>query len=367
MEKSDIDEALFRDFQSNLLSLISHELKTPLTGILNSLVLLESVTDQMAEPVAVIRQNALKLNQTLLTLLDLAELESKSFHIRLREMDLFRLVQGRFPQPQCEWDPHSVLSAPVLGDPQKLGRAIDLCFQVIRSFGESKAVSRIGITSNSIRIFFKLSQDKEKAWNEIGSQGLLGIDGEAPFSAFGGLMQREQAFLARTEEGLGSELLLIHEILRCHGGKFLATAKKKSVELHLELPEFTSEARLHAVLASRVHQSSLGIDSVTVILISIPDLREPEAFIGEVKENLFRTTDIVYGVSPRKIAILLDSCKISGVVALIERLQKTLDVNLVSGFAHCPSDGFDPEVLFELAQTRLEASLRSKPNEKTSS
>src|SRR5690242_1434214 len=54
------DEELYRAFQSNLLSLISHELKTPLMGILNALNILESGAGSFSVPelVAMARRNA---------------------------------------------------------------------------------------------------------------------------------------------------------------------------------------------------------------------------------------------------------------------------------------------------------------------
>ena len=53
---------MLRSFQANLVSLISHELKTPLMGILNALTWIESLTQSaLDEPVAMARRNALAL------------------------------------------------------------------------------------------------------------------------------------------------------------------------------------------------------------------------------------------------------------------------------------------------------------------
>src|SRR4051812_17953351 len=98
------DETLFRAFQANLLSLISHELRTPLTGILNALSVLEegaaSGDFSADELVRMARHNAQRLHRTLMTLLDLAALESGTFHVRLREIDLIKLVSARLEAHQ---------------------------------------------------------------------------------------------------------------------------------------------------------------------------------------------------------------------------------------------------------------------------
>jgi signal transduction histidine kinase len=129
------DETLFRAFQSNLLSLISHELRTPLTGILNALTALEdnSIDGALSsgELVKMARQNAQRLHQALVALLDLASLESGTFHARLREVDLIRLVRrwvgtgeplfkDRGLRAKVTHDEGTPLAA-VLADPQKLG------------------------------------------------------------------------------------------------------------------------------------------------------------------------------------------------------------------------------------------------------
>src|SRR5690606_1057034 len=145
------DVTLFKAFQSNLLSLISHELRTPLMGILNALSLLDEASagasDLSAdELIAMARRNAHRLQQTLASLLDLASLESGTFHARLREVDLPRVVRGRVQSresflrdQQVEVDLKTLVcgessdhaETPLLADPQKLGRAIDLCLDVI--------------------------------------------------------------------------------------------------------------------------------------------------------------------------------------------------------------------------------------------
>lgn len=94
------DAELFKAFQGNLLSLISHELRTPLTAILNSLSLLSenetgaAIGMPRGEVLEMAYRNAQRLNQTLSSLLDLAALESGTFHIKLREVELQRLARG---------------------------------------------------------------------------------------------------------------------------------------------------------------------------------------------------------------------------------------------------------------------------------
>jgi hypothetical protein len=175
------------------------------------------------------------------------------------------------------------------------------------------------------------------------------------------VLQSEQAFLTRMEEGLGSEFLLVHEIMRLHKGTFGGQRQGREVTLALELPELSSEEGLMAVLASRAYEVSTELASVALVLLPIPPgAGRPEEFAEEVRKNLFRTTDAVYLLKERgRIALVLDDCKSEDAPRLMDRitqkLKKTGGRPLAYGVAQCPSDGLDPGQLLPLAESRLKA------------
>ncbi|MEO7163391.1 MAG: HAMP domain-containing sensor histidine kinase [Bdellovibrionia bacterium] len=366
------DEALFRAFQSNLLSLISHELRTPLTGILNALTALEDgETDgalSSGELVKMARQNAQRLHQALVALLDLASLESGTFHARLREVDLIRLVRrwigtgeplfkDRGLKAEVIYD-ESVAPAAVLADTQKLGRVIDLCFQIIAARAEVGSVVDIRISLNTVTLTCNLPEGLFKSWQAAWAESLTGLASglSSPFSAFAGVLQSEQAFLSRSEEGLGSELLLIHEIMRLHQGKFdcLFDEGCFQVKMSIELPVLSSEEALRAVLTSRAYQVSSELGSVALVLIQVPDDVESNQFREEIRKNLFRTTDAVYPLpSLDRLALVLDDCKPEDAPILMARLSGALDRKLSFATAQCPSDVTDPAGLVAIAESRL--------------
>jgi hypothetical protein len=373
------DEALFRAFQSNLLSLISHELRTPLMGILNALGLLEEGGDSgelsATELIRMARQNALRLNHSLASLLDLAALDSGSFHARFKEVDLHRLVSGRLDAHRplfrdrnlrVEETADATVGTPVLADPQKLGRALDLWFQVLVPRAETGSEVKLRISSNKISLSFQLTSGNESLWDAAWSQALAGYQGgvASPSSAFGGVMQSEQAFLTRMEEGLGSEFLLIHEILRIHFGQFEASREGLKVTLEAALPELSSEEGLMAVLASRAYEISTELGTVALVLLQVPHGTPSEAFAAEIKKSLFRASDAVYSIPKRQlVALVLDDCKPEDAPRLMERIGAKLNKKgvapLVFGAAQCPADGLDPAMLLPLAESRLRAAANS--------
>ncbi len=361
------DAALFRAFQSNLLSLISHELRTPLTGIMNALNLLESGESlgefSADELVRMARQNAQRLHQSLVMVLDVAAMESGTFHAKLREIDLNRLARGRSDAFRSLFADRGLTlslqqvdqgSSPLLGDPQKISRALDLIFQglIPRSTGTLK----LRISSTALMLEAELAAGMEKLWDSAWTQSVAGFQGgvTSPTSLFANVLQSEQAFLTRMEEGLGSELILVHEIMRLHRGVFTATRGGRKVSLMLEFPQLSSEEGLNAVLLSRAYQISTELGSVALVLVEVPKGMKPQQFSDEIKKSLFRASDAVYTLPERnQIALVLDDCKPEDAPRLLQRIKNTLRQDLSFGVAHCPADGVDPGALLTLAERRL--------------
>jgi len=370
------DEILFKSFQSNLLSLISHELRTPLMGILNSLSLLEEPEDvgiSAPDLIRMARSNAQRLNQTLASLLDLAAIESGTFHVRLREIDFSKTIHNRVSAMSSELKGQSIQvlweekpTPPLLADPQRVSRAIDLCMQAIVPRVLGHTAVEIHVAPGQVEFWFQIRPDLKDAWDKASHEALAGYEGgvASPTSAFAGVLQTEQAFLTRQEEGLGSEFLLIYEIMRLHQGEFIQkheasrnAAIGEKFALGLKFPEVTSEAGLRAVLTSRAYDVSTELKSVALVLIAVPEKMETSAFSNQLKSHLFRTSDAVYPLpEKRQAGLVLDDCRVEDVPHLIERLKEKMGskfAGLKFGSAHCPSDGQDPSQLFDLAEERL--------------
>ncbi len=380
------DSQLFRSFQANLLSLISHELRTPLTGILNALSVLDeleqgaadsvtaSSTDVLSNPgiprselITMARQNAQRLHRSLVMLLDLARLESGTFHARMKEVDLSRIVRRGVQDHRAVFQDRSLIveaqdltETLALGDPQKLGRALDLCLDAV--VFRAREGSRVEVATTTrpercIAISFELAVEGAGAWELAWKHGLTGFESGvgSPSSPFAGVLQSEQAFLTRTEEGLGSEFLLIHEILRQHDGKFLQAREGQKIRLTLSLPEVTSASALRTVLSSRAYQVDSSPGAVAMLLIRVPQGRELDEFARQLRASLYRTTDGSYPLPDRnEVAVVLDDYRKGDLPKLLARLEATLGTRLEAGSAHSPDDDSDPARLVEVAQQRLD-------------
>lgn len=367
------DEELFRDFQSNLLSLISHELRTPLTGVLNSLDLLDSESendsDQFTrqELVGMARKNAQKLHHALGSLLDLAAIGSGTFKVRLREIDLLRIVsnQIRAQEGFCrqhglnakfEMMNHSQM-VPLLGDPQKMARAMDLFFEYLVPKADPTEPLVIRLNGGLVRFEFTLRQDFDASqWAEHWDQAQSGFDSDqiSPGSSFTGVLQSEREFLTRTEEGLGSELMLIYQIIHAHKGELRQSIQDRQVAAEFEIPELSSLESVREVILSRIYESSTVVNSVAFGLLKVPAGIKTGQFRNIVHSCLFRSSDSVYSLPEQQcLAIVLDDCKSEDAPGLIRRICKEVGQDIPFGVVSCPEEGDDPDQLIALAQKRL--------------
>lgn len=373
---------MFKAFQSNLLSLLNHELKTPLMGILNALTLLEELAEETgaqglstSDLLAMARRNANQLHQSLASLLDIAALESGLFHARLREVNLASLVSKVFEGVRPlnkksrlnfirNASAGGLAHKTVLADPQKLKRAIDLCLEVIFSNAEPESKVNIRISNSGVIFQFKFKKSCEGEWDQLWKESLAGFKSgvTSPGSIFSGALQSEQAFLSRAKEGLGNELVLVHELMRLHHGNFEASRKGVAVQLQIKLPELASEEGLIAVLGARTQALAPeqgGLSSIALCLIKVPPKTDLDAFTLAVKKGLFRASDSVYALPNKsQVALILEDCKIEDAPRLLLRLEKRIGMKLQFGVSTCPSDGLDPRELMKWATKRMLLSKR---------
>jgi hypothetical protein len=365
------DSKLFKAFQSNLLSLISHELRTPLMGIINSLSMFNEADVGISQEdlLRMARNNASRLNNVLSSLLDLAAIESGTFHARLREIDFTKAIKNRVAAAHSMIRDSGVVlkwvdrpTPPVLADAQQVGRGIDLCLQAILPRVKAKSVFEVKISPAQVEFWFYIREDVRAAWEESWGESQAGIKGGvgSPASAFAGVLQSEEAFLTREEEGLGNEFLLIHEIMRLHRGEVTDNRDKERFALILKFPEVSSEEGVRAVLTSRAYDVSTELKSVALIMIRVPKKTNASSFTTLLKSQLFRASDAVYPLPEKNlVGLVLDDCKPEDVPHLIARLKRGLNKefpNLRLGSAHCPGDELDPSKLFDLAQQRMDES-----------
>ncbi|MBL7715818.1 MAG: HAMP domain-containing histidine kinase [Bdellovibrionales bacterium] len=360
----------FKAYQSNLLSMLSHELKTPLTGIINgaTALLTHGARNEWSD---MILRNAERLQKTVESLLDLAAIEGGFFHAQFRAVNGYRLLENRVRAWKERFlalklgltlkgdQPKDVLE---IVDPKRLIRALDLVFESIESVTARGTEVVCTYEPHRMEVCFRGNPDRIDSWleNIQKAKTAVAVGLASPASAFGATLQSEAAFLSRTEEGIGSEWVLLHEIARRHEAEIradLIDVAFHEVRVQIKLLKRTHEDQLLAVLRSRMapFQESNFFESAIALLVIRPVKQPyPELWVEKVRAELFRASDTVWEFPEQDLAaLLLEDCRPSDAKGLLARIETALGFQLRVGGAFSPAETLDSEELFMLARSRM--------------
>lgn len=378
------DESRFR---SNLLALVSHELNTPLTGILNSISVLEQRYPSDQEFLPMLRRNAERLRHTVANMLLLAEADAGMLRVHLSETKLENVLHREMERMRAHLERQGFrfnaefeADLPtVCADPMRLGRVIDTFFANAVKFSDKHAAAGRK-PEVKVRLSLEpLAEIREKLTHprarEIASQtGMFLVVtvasslpplGEAPtsYEDFFEPFSPWKDIYTREKEGLGIELALAREILIAHHGFIAAGPPEHEGEgtvFYFGLPVLSRQDELEFVINNRIH-GALGNLTKTSILSLRPapdsvaragDLRRLEE---EVRNLLYRSSDSVFSnPATGEITIVMDDCNAKGAEKLAERLAADLrrilpEVDFVFGAATGPDQGATARELLDRA------------------
>ncbi|WP_235550234.1 sensor histidine kinase [Paenibacillus sp. Soil724D2] len=235
IEKEKLLEVMRKEFVAS----VSHELKTPL-GIIKGFA--EGVKDHIAEHkrehyIDVILDEIDNMNELVLDLLDLAELESKSYKLDLGcfpIMDLIHNVKDRLTKPINE---------------KKLKLNLENEGEDLKVFGDLRRLEQVitNILSNAIRhtyyegfIQINVQQIQNSVCISVENSGKQ--IGDDDLKLIWDRFYRAEKSRDRKTGGTGLGLSIVKNILEMHGSKFGVENTKHGVRFYFTLtsPSFTS-------------------------------------------------------------------------------------------------------------------------------
>lgn len=374
-------------FRSNLLSVISHELNTPLTGILNAVVMLEEKFPAEREYVPMLRRNAERLRKTIENLLEISRVDAGTLRVRLSEVSLENFILARKEslrdvldsqrfriQTDIEEDlPH------VCGDVKRLAHVFDaLVLNAVKfsnvahlatgEFGEVR-VSLVMKPSGELPAgLFSTKEKKTGMYLVVGVQSSLPSIGESPesfeqlFEPFAPWRDAD----TRQKEGLGVELAIAKEILLAHEGFIWAdlpeSTRSGSLNFQFALPLLSRVDELDLVINNRLFTSIGALSKMTLLLLrpepGYSTGREDQPRIAQALQKvLFRSSDSTFWIEDTgEFAILMDDCDREGGVRVARRLLESLKENMPSlrflwSVAAGPDEGTNASELLEKARS----------------
>ena len=209
--------ARLEKFRRDFVADVSHEIKTPLTGILGAVDMLEG--DSPLVPL--IRKEATRLNGLVQSILDLARLEREGEVLNRTETDLSDLVRDVASRYPCKCAAE--------------GRCVAVCDAQLVAQALSNLIANAVRHSGSKEISVSLEQAGGAARIVVEDHG-VGIPPEEAERVFERFHRVDPARAAETG-GAGLGLAIVRRIARLHGGDVsLSPAKPRGCRFCLSIP-----------------------------------------------------------------------------------------------------------------------------------
>lgn len=226
---------LVDDMKGSLVSTVSHELKTPLTGLRLAVHLLLGkmvgpLNEKQEQLLTTARDDSERLLRTLNNLLDLARLEESKTKLELEEMKLEEAIEvsiehvreiasSHHQKVTLEMEPHL---PPVMLDRQRIGHIFT-----------NLLTNALKHSQDGAEIMVKAGRkDEESIRVRVIDHG-MGIPQEHAQRIF----ERFYRVPGQTKSGAGLGLSIAREIARAHGGEVGVTSEEgKGSEFYVDLP-----------------------------------------------------------------------------------------------------------------------------------
>lgn len=374
-------------FRSNLLSIVSHELNTPLTGIINAIAMLEEKFPQEQQYVPMLKRNAERLRKSIDNLLEISRVDAGTMRVRLSELDLENFLLGRKEALR------------EMMKTQKFDLEIEMEAQLPRVCGDIRRLSHVfdALVLNAVKfshlghlkkdetnqVFIDLTmeqasflppglvsgrQPKTGMFLVVVVQGVLPSVGESPES-FEQLFEPFSPWRdadIRVKDGLGVELAIAKEILLAHEGFIWADrpatgARRQGWKFLFALPLLSRIDELNLVVNNRL-SSSIGALSKMSLLLLRPEpgtefaSGEEQKVSRALQKVLFRSSDSLFWIQDYgEYVILMDDCDHLGGEKVAHRLLQNLreempEIRLIWSLVTGPEEGTNAQALLDKAR-----------------
>ncbi len=372
--------AIDQSYRSNLLALISHELNTPLTGIVNAISVLENEDLQNPEFFKMLKRNTDRLRTTVDSLLELASADAGALRVHLSESSLENLLQLQEDRLKDYLTANKFSIQTVIEDQLpnvcidsvRLGRAYSALVEHAILFGDKSAKSSVGenlvrvelslVPMDTVRDLITVDGIEEQTAMFLDIQVSTTIPTMGEVDSFEDLFEPFSPWrdvYTRSNDGIGVELALAREIMIAHKGYIGVGPAQRPDEgwvFRLGVPILSREDELREVIDNRIHSGLGRLSKTSIVLIrptdkSITEMGELRPIEEAIASLLYRSSDSVFSIpSLGEITIVMDDCNLNGADRLAERLTAELkdimpSLEFVFGAATGPDHGTTAEEL----------------------
>jgi nitrogen-specific signal transduction histidine kinase len=379
-------------FRSNLLSIVSHELNTPLTGILNSIAMLEEKYPEESEYLPMLRRNSERLRKSVENLLEISRVDAGTLRVRLSELDLENFLHARRDALKANLEKQRFTMELVMeedlprvcGDIRRLTHVFDALVLNAAKFshgghlkaGESAAI-QVNLSLEPVSSLppglLSTREKKTGMYLVVCVQSSLPSIGESPES-FEQLFEPFSPWRdadTRVKEGLGVELALAKEILLAHEGFIWAdlpgSGDPKGWKFCFALPLLSRVDELDLVVNNRLFTAIGALSKMSLLLLRPEPGYEVKAgdeqrISKALQKVLFRSSDSTFWIQDTgEYSILMDDCDHEGGERVAARLVNQLraeipEIRFLWSLVTGPDEGTNARELLEKARHRWQPS-----------
>lgn len=355
--------------KADFISIISHELKTPLTSIKESVAL---ILDGIAGPVneeqkkflTIAKNNIERLVRLINDILDFSKLESGRIIMHKKKIDANEVIKNVYSvmktnieqkNLKCELQLHEAMQ-PTWLDPDRIS-------QVFRNL-LSNAI-KFSKENGSIRIYSALEDINNRRFVKITVEDDgIGVPQEEIENLFKDFSQLDTS-MTRKHTGIGLGLTISKGIVELHGGDIWVVSEGGTGSKFIfTLPVYGEDEEFNFLIEEAMERSRYSQIKLSLIIFAIknPEDRN-QKILQEIEETIKKTVrgseDKVIRYKKGESVIVMAITDRKGAMVIIDRLRENIKCALDFGISIYPDDGEDKDELIKKAGEDLKSGKNS--------
>ncbi len=373
----------FDEMKSDLIAVVSHELRSPLTSVKNAVDIVMGektgkINDGQEKFLSIAYRNIDRLMGLINDLLDVSKIDSGKMKFRFNALDINLPIDAAIASLKASAENKSIkISKEVMTDGSQVYGDSDKLEQVFINLVDNaiKFTPDGGEIRINVRELENDDLGDEKFTEVVVEDTGIGMDSEVLEKIFDRFYQAEKALSTMSRQGTGLGLAIIKGVIEGHQGKIWVESKpEKGTKFIFILPQINSQRILMDIVRKAIERARENKTIFSLLIVSLENSEYLKKTFGDKQtlKLMDQVCRIVYNsirkdrdtleyqrCDGRVIVILNDTPK-EGSFVVIKRIKdefskhgfvaagnKAVKTNLALGVSSYPEDGAVVEELLE--------------------
>ena len=351
--------------KSDFISIISHEFRTPLTSIKESVSLVLDgiagpLTEEQKKFLTITKNNIDRLAKLITDVLDLSKLESGRIMMRKRKLNINELIKEVYASTKAGARQKNIEFSISLGesveptwfDPDRIGQVLKNLISNAVKFNKNNGRIKISSSKENIN-----NRDFIRIIVEDNGVGIMAEDIENLFRNFSPL----DTGMIRKYGGAGLGLAISKGIIELHGGDIWVVSEPDAGSKFIfTMPIYKKHEEFDFLIEEAMERSRQNDSKISLIFFRIKDAKDNrEGLIAEMEDVINKTVrgpedKVVRFKKEEDIAVIAGTDR-PGVMAIIKRIKDNVRLPLIFGASIYPDEAMDKDELIKKAEGDLKS------------